>query len=170
MIIHMNNTQIPFDNAQGQVPIQEQTIVQFPTSNAAQAKTQGNVPPMQKPQSSGTGFHKELEPMPSLQTHTEWMTPVENQVELEPEVEAAGVESVPVAPQITQEQKHLGLQLAKEAAKIEKSPGIQLKTTMTKPQAQQITKGWLLLKNTSNPLLWFAMLLYRQFQMAERKA
>lgn len=154
----MNNTQQT--NQQ-----QEQTIVSFTKGNPIGSNgvsPNGHV--------GGTNFHKELEPMPSLQTHSEWMAPVENHVELEPEVEEAGVEAVPFAPHISKEEKNIGVQLAKEAAKIEKAPGIQLKVSMTKAQAQQLTQGSLLTKNTTNPILWLAMLVYRQFQMAERKA
>src|SRR5260370_135144 len=121
----MNNTHQSFDNVQDH---EEQTIVQFPTpspvpsgtgSNAAMAKTSGNIAqtngfakhPFDHPngQPSGLRFQKEFEPMPSLQTHTEWMTPVEDHVEIEPDVKEAGVESVPAAPHISLDEKNIGL-------------------------------------------------------------
>src|SRR5205823_6440667 len=102
-------------------------------------------------------LHKEFAPMPSLSNLSEVLVPVEQQIELEPEVENAGVEVVATAPQMSQQEKNAGVDHAKETKAFEKEPTSQVQFPMTQAQALQMTKGNILTKDTSNPMLWLAM-------------
>lgn len=165
----------------------ENTLVDFTASNAvktasdaAHAKQPANITqnqqnvvqqqPVQIPQPPvGISHPKELEPMSSLSTVTEQLQPVEQHIELEPEVEAAGVEAAVSEPKITQEEKDNGVKLAKEAAVVEQEPVNQVQFPLSMAQAQQIVKGQLVTKDTSNPMLWLALLIIRQYQMHEKQ-
>ena len=159
------------DNTQQQNTTQQNTIVEFPKDQGNVQQT-GQGQPVTQPvqqQSGESGLHKELEPMPSLSAPTELLKPVEQHVELEPEVEDAGVEFIAPVPQITPEEKEIGVALAKETMPMEKEPTPQLNTSMTQAQAQQLVKGNFLFKNVSDPMIWLALLVLRQHQMVAKQ-
>ena len=152
------------DNTQQTIqPNQQNTIVEFP-------KTTGTSPVSSQPQQPSGKQHKELEPMPSLSsTSTEVLQPVDQHIELEPEVAEAGVAVVAPAPHISQQAKQAGVELVKEALPIEKEPEPKFMTSLTLAKAQQVIKGKFIFKDASKPILWLALLLIRQHQILEQQ-
>jgi len=137
---------------------QQNTIIELPENG-------GNASQQQQP---GGGQQKESEPLPAISTLKELIPPVEH-IELEPEVEGAGVEVVSATPQVTPQAKQAGLSLAKETLPvIQESP--KFKNLMTLEQIHELIKGKFLFKDTSKPMLWLALLLLKQYQMEKQKS
>ena len=154
---------------QPQQPAQEQTLVQFPQSSNSAAHPQNQVPtqPQSVPPPS-TPPAKEQEPLPSPAT-TEWIAPSEKSVEIEPEVERAGVKETSAALKLSTEEKIAGLEEAMESVPVQKAPVQKIHYPIPIEDAEKEVKGPLIFKNTGNAMLWLAMLVIRQFKMKGKK-
>jgi hypothetical protein len=141
----MTNDQNNTQSSQPQDQTRGQTLVQFPSA-----------PPL-----------KEQEPFPAKQLVPEVIAPSEQPVEIEPELEQAGVSESAPAPIIPEEVKQAGVIASQPAPAVVVTPVI--KTPIDPVKAQKITKGWFLFKNPSSSLLWLAMLVLRQLRLKEKE-
>ncbi len=82
------------------------------------------------------------------------------------ELEEAGVETVSEVPQITIEHVKAGLEPAKESVPVQTMPQGLVSLPITQTQAQNILN---LHKKVTESVAWLAMLILRQFQIAQSK-
>lgn len=166
--ISNNGDQNQSNNTAGE----EHTLVQFPKSGqssqsqstAPQPVQEEKVQPISAPQGG-----RESAPIP-VKPVTEIMQPVEEapEPELEPEIEAAGVQVVPTKPQIPQEEKNI-IHEAKESVSMNKIVQQNTKLPMSPQKAKEVVKGPLIFQNASNPMLWLALLILRYDQIEKKK-
>lgn len=155
------------------------TLIQFPSSggNAVPVQAEDGVGGQQSsPQNafsvqnqhqnnnSTPGYSKEMEPITMSKVNNEQLPPLD----IEPEVEKAGVSEVTTDPVIQDKYTKEELTTQKTQPiiqeKEEKEP-----LPMPRQQARKLTKGLLLFKNVSNALFWYAMLILRQWQIKDIK-
>lgn len=77
-----------------------------------------------------------------------------------------GAEAVSEAPTLTPEDAQAGIVHAKESTPVSVIPQETIVLPMTQPQAQQTVK---IHKKVKDSLFWFAMLILRQWQVAQKK-
>jgi len=137
------------------------TLVQFPPQSQQ---------PQEQPEEATTGLPKELEPFPLKPSAGELLSPSEQPVEIEPDVEQAGVVETPQAPKISEELKKVGVATPPAPATPLQAPqGLPLKSPIAREKAEELAKGSFLFKNPSSSLLWLAMLVLRQLRIKEKE-
>ncbi len=179
-----NKSQIPNPKSQDG---NGQTLVEFPKAGVVQDQSQqqntqsydasqnGQVSqaPQQQPQvfpqQQSTPPVKEQEPLPSI-TSSEFAAPSEKSMELEPEVEEAGIKETVNEPKLTIEDKIAGIEKSMESIPVDTKPVQKIKYPLALEEAEKTVKGPLIFKNTGNAMLWLAMLILRQFKMKEKEA
>lgn len=104
---------------------------------------------------------------PTISTSPEALiSPSTPEIKVSPELhKETGVEAVSEAPQLTPEDTKAGIVHAKESTPVATTPSSTIVLPMTQPQAQQTVK---LHKKVKDSLFWFAMLVMRQWQIAQR--
>jgi hypothetical protein len=120
---------------------------------------------------SDSGMSKEAEPMPSLSPDiAEIVKATETPVELEPDVEAAGVKEVQHAPKLTQQDISAGIQAAKESVPVgAKYTPPATKLQVAREDAEQATKKPLILQDASQSDVWLKLLWLKYYEMSDKK-
>lgn len=136
------------------------TLVQFPNTNSSVPQT-----PVQ-PEPSGS-LQKEQEPFPSKPLVPE-VVASEPQVEIAPDLEAAGVTEVAQTPAISEELQKAGVVPAGATVPVSSQPQVTVKSPIDEQKAEVLTKGSFLFKNPSSSLLWLALLVLRQLKMKRK--
>jgi len=122
--------------------------------------------PQQHPAPTGS-LQKEQESMPSGGADfSELKLPVEQNVEQEPQVSKNVQTGMPPASHHTQAGH---IHAASQQVQSSPKQSSHMQHVMTKIQAQQIVKGQLIFKNSSDPLLWLAFLILRHYQLLEKE-
>lgn len=85
--------------------------------------------------------------------------PSEQEPIIHPEVREAGVSSVPKTPPITQEQKNVGIQPAKETTVVSTEPTGKIKLPIPESKAEEIIKND---KDTQDSAVWLATVIIRE--------
>src|SRR5690348_12963577 len=138
-------SQIPSSGGNGDQSTQPQsgTVVQFPQGVSQQ--------------DSGT-LAKEQEPLPSKPLVHEFLTPSEQPVEIEKDLEEAGIQDTAKAPQLAEEIQKAGVSHTGTATPLPQAPKApSLRLPIDPEKAEKLTKGSFLFKNPSSSLLWLAL-------------
>ena len=98
-------------------------------------------------------------------TSEKLVVPSLEKVEVSPELKEIGVEAKSEVPELTPEDAQAGIVHAKESTPVVISEEPSIKLPMSQQQAQQTVK---MHKKIKDSLFWFAMLILRQWQMAEK--
>jgi len=89
------------------------------------------------------------------------------EIEISPELhQETGVEAVHETPQLTPADTQVGIQHAKESVPVSVASAGTITLPMTQQQAQQTVKSH---KKVKDSLFWLAMLIMRQWQLAQKK-
>lgn len=105
---------------------------------------------------------------PAILTSPESLiAPSTPEIQVSPELQKeTGAEAVSETPQLTLEDAKAGIVHAKESTPVSTTPSSTITLPMTQQQAQQTIK---LHKKVKDSLFWFAMLVMRQWQIANKK-
>lgn len=179
-----DSTQIQPSSAPQQSPVvsgQHTLQPQGGIQDSAQQQPQAPLQPLQQPVAPVAPGHKEVEPLvqPSIEVPVsevihahheqpaageavgEQLVSSEQEPQLAPEVEKAGVEVNKESPQLTLADQKAGIMPAASVTPVPTAPVNQIQLSMTPKQAQQTLKTH---TSTSDPLRWFAMLVLKQWK------
>ncbi len=104
---------------------------------------------------------------PSLPTsHETLLRASMPELEISPDLKKEGVEVVTETPKLMPEDAAAGIVHAKESVPVSTTPTATIVLPMTQQQAQQTVK---IHKKVKDSLFWFAMLIARQWKVAEKQ-
>ena len=137
--------------------------------NQQQDPSYSNKNGAQSGQTHTGSLQKEQESLPSAAADfSELELPAETSIEPEPQVsENAQAGSLPAAQQT--QTSHAGSQVQPGQTQAQPAKSGHMQHVLTKEQAQQIVKGQLMFKNSTDPMLWLAFLLLRHYQLLEKE-
>ncbi len=97
---------------------------------------------------------------------TEWIKPSEKKPEIHPEIAEAGIKEVSELPELKEDHKKAGIELAKESTPVSTEPLGIVELPMTQTQASNIVKKN---KDATNALVWLAILVLKQIKKMHGK-
>jgi len=118
----------------------------------------------QKASISSVGGHKEAGP--GVVKSNEALSPSTPELELPAEMKEMGAETKSEIPSFPEAVEKIGVRHAKETTPVTTQPTGVVILPMTKTQTQTILKKH---KKIRDSLIWLAMLIFRQWQIAEKK-
>jgi hypothetical protein len=103
---------------------------------------------------------------PAISIPEKFVAPSVPEMEVSPDLQKeTGIESKTETPQLTPEDAKAGIVHAKESVPVSVTPTATIVLPMTQQQSQQTVK---LHKKVKDSLFWFAMLVMRQWQIAQK--
>lgn len=100
------------------------------------------------------------------QTPPEWVKPSEKEPEIHPEIAEAGIKETSELPELKEDHKKAGIELAKESTPVSTEPLGIVELPMTQAQASNIVKKN---KDSANALVWLAILVLKQIKKMHGK-
>lgn len=135
------------------------TSVQQEETQEQQSSQQDQQMPVSTPVGSKEGG-------PVATNAAETLAPSTPEMEVSPELQEMGVEAKSEIPSLPEAVEKIGVKQAKESVSVSTVSGSGVTLPMTKIQAQQIIKTH---KDIRESLLWLALLIFRQWQLLEKK-